>query len=94
VNRYLQAFREDRHPSIPARGWSPTAVYRMGFRIWRMDLTRTTAALLKRLFAGVPLGEALAELGEGDERLARQVMRWFSEWVSGGFFAALETGPR
>jgi hypothetical protein len=91
VNRFFQDFREDRQPAIPARGWSATAVYRMGFRIWRMDLTRTTAALLKRLFAGAPLGAALAELGEGDERLAAEVMRWFSEWVSGGFFAALET---
>ncbi|MBA2482152.1 MAG: putative DNA-binding domain-containing protein [Planctomycetes bacterium] len=89
VNAYLQAFREDRSPAITRARWSATAVYRQGYRIWRMDLTRPMSDLLERLFAGATLGTALESLPDGTD--GPQVMRWFTEWVSGGFFATIST---
>jgi hypothetical protein len=90
VNAYLQAFREDQGPRVPRRRTTATAVYRRGFVVWRMDLTPTMKDLLDRLLAGVPLGEALAPLDGNAE--ADRVMEWFTAWVSGGFFAAVDFG--
>ncbi len=95
VNAYFQAWREERRPRRPRPSWSATAVYRQGFTLWRMDLTRPMEAVLSRLLAGESLGEALAALGvfdEDPEALLRQVMVWFREWVSGGFFAEIDLG--
>lgn len=97
VNRYLQAYREDRAPAIPARQASATAVYRQGFTVWRMDLTLPMCGILDSLCAGQPLARALATLEsttrEADQRrLATQVMAWFRDWVEGGFFAAFQAG--
>ena len=93
VNRYLQAHRDEAAPSIPARRASATAIYRKGFTVWRMDLTMPMAGVLKSLFQGAPLGQALAALAQAlgpadQERLAGQVMIWFRDWVRSGFFAA------
>ncbi len=98
VNRFLQEWREDQAPSIPAAAPSATAVYRRGFALWRMDLTQPMAAILEALFAGRPLGEALATLEATTapdqlEAVAGKVMVWFREWVEGGFFAAFEERP-
>lgn len=93
ANRFFQAWRTDQEPSVPAASWSATAVYRQGFTIWRMDLTRPMADLLRRLWAGEALGTALEAISgqvDDQQQLAESVMRWFSEWVSGGFFASLE----
>lgn len=93
VNRFFQAWRSDQQPAIPAATWSATAVYRQGFTIWRMDLTRPMADLLKRLWACEALGaalEAIAAQVEDQQQLAQSVMRWFSEWVAGGMFASLD----
>ncbi len=91
VNAYLQAVREDRSPAIPRAKASWTAVYRVDFRIWRMDLTAMTTALLDSLLAGEALGPALERLaatpGVPVEELGASVMRWFKEWVAGGFFS-------
>ncbi len=98
VNRYLQAQREERAPAIPARGASATAIYRKGFTVWRMDLSPPMVGILSALFAGEPLGQALAALGEAagaaqQQRMATLVMTWFRDWVQSGFFAAL-AAPR
>lgn len=95
VNSYLQAERDDRHPRIPRPGASATAVYRRGFRVWRMDLTPAMADLLDALFAGRPLERALMAVArqrrdEPQEQVLADVMRWFSSWVDGGFFASLD----
>ena len=42
VNAYLQAVRDAGAPAIPRAKASTTAVYRVDFRIWRMDLTPIT----------------------------------------------------
>jgi hypothetical protein len=88
VNAFLQRYREDAEPPIPARAWSATAVYRQGFSVWRMGFTKPMAGVLAALLAGRTLGEALEPLdledtSEGD------VMVWFREWIAGGFFSAL-----
>lgn len=85
VNPFMQATRRGETPEIPLPQWSATAVYRQGFRVWRMDLTRPMAGVLSALMAGETLGDALATLPDGVEENA--VMRWFREWVQGGFFA-------
>jgi hypothetical protein len=95
ANAYLQAEREDRHPRIPRPAASATAIYRRGFRVWRMDLTPPMAGLLDALFAGRPLERALATVarqrrGEPQDQVLADVMRWFSGWVDGGFFASLD----
>ena len=95
VNAYLQAEREVRHPRIPRAAPSATAVYRRGFRIWRMDLTPAMADLLAALFAGRPLERALMAVArrrrdEPQQQVLADVMRWFSSWVDGGFFASMD----
>lgn len=93
VNAWFQAWREDRAAALPRRGWSATAVYRQGFRVWRMDLTPPMHTILAQLFAGKTLGQALeaAAKGHGDpQRLVADLQVWFREWVSGGLFAAIK----
>jgi hypothetical protein len=102
VNRFFQQFKQDEGPGIPdltAPAPTAVAVYRVGFVLWRMDLTAAMAELLAGLMHGATLGEALgaidestvtdaAELAEAE----RQVMAWFQSWVANGFFAGVEVG--
>lgn len=95
VNAYLQAFREGGVPEVPAPLPSATAIYRRGLSIWRMDLTPPMARVLGALFDGATLGAALSTIErEGDDdataEAARDVMKWFQEWVSGGIFAGID----
>ncbi len=98
VNAFFQAFRHDKSPTIPSPEPSVTAVYRHGWTLWRMDLTPAMARVLEALFAGATLGEALGkiETDESDEasveEASRNVMAWFREWVSGGFFGRIDVG--
>lgn len=87
VNRYLQAFREGQTPEIPTPEASWTAVYRVRFRIWRMDLTPPMASVLTALLAGRSLEEALETLSAFPGTSPQEVMIWFREWVEGHFFA-------
>ena len=100
VNRFLQAYRDERQPGIPAPQPSATAIYRQGFTVWRMDLTMPMCDILDALCTGRSLATALSTLEEhlptlDQSRLIAQVMAWFREWVEGGFFAAFTPGrPR
>ncbi len=89
VNRFLQDYREDRAPKIPEPSWSSVAIYREGFKVWRMTHTRPMAQVLKGLLEGETLGEALGRLAQF-ESTEDDVMVWFKEWVSGGFFSRIE----
>jgi len=62
ANSYFQRFRQGEHPSPPAPAWSATAVFRDGATLWRMDLSRSMHRLLRELFAGQPLGQAVESL--------------------------------
>jgi hypothetical protein len=99
VNDYLQAFREGKAPTFPRRttGVAPaerntTAVYRQGFRVWRMSLSSLAAGLLERLSAGIPLGAALEPV-QGQAG-AERVMQWFQSWVGGGVFSSIALDER
>ncbi len=93
VNAYFQANRRGESVAIPAPSPSATAVYRVGYRLWRMDLSPAMAEVLGALVRGATLGEALACLEDprfAEEVKETQVMVWFKEWVVGGFFAPFE----
>jgi hypothetical protein len=99
VNRFFQLFKQDEEPALPelaSPSPSAVAVYRVGFVLWRMDLTPAMADLLEGLMSGATLGEALGSLDEtvkDEAELAeaeRQVMAWFQSWVTCGFFARVD----
>jgi hypothetical protein len=85
-------------PEIPAPAPEALAVYRQGFTLWRMELTPAMAELLEDLARGTPLGPALAAMEarfsdpDALTAAAKDVMAWFSAWVTGGFFRAVERG--
>jgi hypothetical protein len=86
VNDYLQAFYEDRQPTVPGPKASSVAVVRSNYTIWRCDLDSAQAALLSRLIQGEPLGAALDGIGAS----AAEIQAWFSEWTRHGLFAGLQ----
>ena len=92
VNAYFQAEREGNEPGAPAPAWSATAVYRVGFELWRMDFTPVMAAVLKALLQGEALGEALSLALQEEDPNEADVRVWFSDWVAGGFFRELSPG--
>ncbi len=85
VNAYLQAFYEDRQPTIPGPEASSVAVVRSDYTIWRFDLSSFQSTLLLRLVRGATLGAALNDI----EASAAEVQAWFSEWTKHGLFASL-----
>jgi hypothetical protein len=96
VNAYFQAWRNGENPTIPRRReWSATAIYRNhGYGIWRMDLVRPMAHVLRELYAGKTLAEAIDSMAatipdaEAEAQLLMNaLMKRFSEWTEGGFFA-------
>lgn len=91
VNAFLQASRRGEAPALPSPRWSATAVYRIDYRLWRMDFTPPMAAVLGALIGGATLGEALGTLEAvpDDDAAETDVMVWFKEWVMGGFFASV-----
>lgn len=92
VNTVYQHWREDKPLHLPVARGSAVAIYRQGYRLWRMDLSPLTHSLLKDLINGMPLGTALdrcATAGANIPDLIPRVMEWFQSWVSGGFFAAV-----
>lgn len=91
VNSYLQAVFTDQNPEVPAAQSSATAIYRQDWRIWRMDFTATTACVLQALLDGQTLGAALGALEQpGMTSDGADVMKWFQEWLSSGFFSDYE----
>ncbi len=96
VNAYYQACRTDGSPPpIPSSAPTATAVYRSGWRVFRMDLTPAMTRVLAALLEGLPIGEALARMGVDETDPAalaeaeRSVMVWFREWIQGGFFSSV-----
>ena len=85
VNRFFQAFREDRSPEIPEAEPTATAVYRRGWAVWRMDLNPVLRPLLEAILAGSTLGDALAGVASEIES-ENEIMTAFRDWVSAGFF--------
>ena len=96
VNAFFQAFREGRAPAIPRPEKSATAVYRRGYALWRMDLVAPMALVLRELYAGKTLQEAIeamaATIPDAEDEataLMQALMSRFREWTAGGFFAKI-----
>ena len=94
ANAWLNALRHADAPvPAPAAKWSAVVVYRQGFDLWRMPLTKPMHAVLTALAAGQTLGEALSTLEKTPARdragVAAHVMDWFGSWVAGGCFAGV-----
>ena len=95
VNRYFQAVREGKAPTLPSAQRSATVVYRSGPTVWRMDLTVPMFEVLSALVAGETLAASLsraeASFGAIDEQqAAERVLGWFRDWVGGGLFGGVE----
>lgn len=91
VNAYFQGVMNKEAPVVPAAQASDTAIYRQDWRVWRMGFTPTTAGVLRALLAGQTLGQALATLQNPETTPdGADVMKWFQEWMSSGFFCRYE----
>jgi len=94
VNGYISAVRDKRSVEIPTARRSFVVVYRVKYRVWRMDLDERQFTLLTELHEGRTLGEALiacAELpGIDPVALATSLHEWFRNWAAEGFFHKVE----
>lgn len=92
ANAYLQSVR-DASPTAPRprRKDSFVLVYRRDYRVYRLELTRPARDLVTALFAGIPLGEAVARACQHGDRppSQNQLFRWFRDWVASGIFSTL-----
>ncbi len=95
VNAYLQSVR-DQSPTAPRprRKDSFVLIYRRDYRVYRLELGRPARDLLTALFAGTPLGEAIARTCQHGDRppSQNQLFRWFRDWVANGIFSSLTIG--
>ena len=93
VNAYLQSVKEDNHDH-PDTGRKATfvAVWRKGFEVWRLDLSKPAYAFLGELAKGSPFGKAVAAAARGMQgNPGDQLFRWLRDWVAEGMFQGVET---
>lgn len=94
VNDYLQSVLKDQHNHNTKRKDTWVAVYRTNYRVWRLDLTNNAYQLIKALQEGKTLAEAIdyvvSSSKKGSTAWQKQIFEWFQEWVSEGFFQAVE----
>lgn len=95
VNDYISAVRENRRIDIPDAGSSFIVIYRLAYRVWRMELDELQFNLLSELQNGRTLGEALTVCAEhsGDSAtaLADSLHEWFRYWTTEGFFHKIDS---
>jgi len=91
VNEYYRAVMEEENPSASQPAASYLAVFRHEDRVWRMDIEETEYHLLKKLFGGMKVGEALDGMSEED---ASKISEYFSRWMRNGMLAASEYGNK
>jgi uncharacterized protein (UPF0276 family) len=87
VNAYYRAVMDDTSPKKPLRKTTYLAVFRHEDVIWRMDLESQEYTLLRRLFSGETVGQALTEL---DESAASKLSEYFSRWMRNGLLRTNE----
>lgn len=64
------------------------AVYRHEDKLWRLELEKEEYQLLKILFAGNTLEEALEKInGEDEEVVSANLQSWFSKWLGNNIMA-------
>jgi hypothetical protein len=96
VNAYYTAIRraeEGKEVPVPDPEPEHLALTRRDFVVRRYPLTPAQHALLEKILAGAPVGEALAAAAETsgleDDALAAELQSWFRLWVAEGFFQAI-----
>lgn len=99
INAYYTAARhagEGEEPPIPDPAPEYVALTRRDFVVRRFPLTPAQHALLEKILAGAPVGEAIAAAAEisglDDEALGAELQAWFRLWVAEGFFQSI-TSP-
>jgi hypothetical protein len=79
-------------PLVPGASW--VCVWRRGYDVWRMDLSRVKFTLLEALAEKRTLLESIEMAARawegGEEDFESEVFRWFREWVGDGLFQAVE----
>lgn len=93
VNAYLQSVKEENHDH-PDVGRKPTfvAIWRKGFEVWRLDLSKPAYEFLGALAEGRPFGKAVAAAARGMQgHPGDQLFRWLRDWVAEGMFQGVET---
>ncbi|MDE3036937.1 MAG: putative DNA-binding domain-containing protein [Pseudomonadota bacterium] len=90
VNAYLTAFRADQSPEKPDSATHYLYVYRHQNHIVRHELPQPAFALLKHLFLGQTVEEALENTLSQEANMAEFIIEnlqsWFQEWTVAGFF--------
>jgi hypothetical protein len=96
VNAYFTASRhveEGEELEIPDPAPEFLALSRRDWIVRRFPLTPAQHALLEKILAGAPVGEAIAAAadvsGLDDEALGVELQSWFRIWVAEGFFQAI-----
>jgi hypothetical protein len=93
VNAYLQSVKEKNHdhPDV-GRKATFVAVWRKGFEVWRLDLSKSAYEFLGALAKGRPFGKAVAVAARGMQgNPGDQLFRWLRDWVAEGMFQGVET---
>jgi hypothetical protein len=97
VNAYYTAARhagEGEEAPIPDPASEYVALTRRDFVVRRFPLNAAQHALLEKILAGAPVGEAIAAAAEisglDDEALGAELQAWFRLWVAEGFFQSID----
>ena len=94
VNAYLQSVKEENHdhPDV-GRKASWVAVWRKGYEVWRLELSKPAYQFLDALAKGRPFGKAVASAARGLQgNPGDQLFRWLRDWVAEGMFQGVEVG--
>lgn len=96
VNAYYTAARaaeEGEELPVPDPAPELVALSRREFVVRRYPLSAPQHALLEKILAGAPVGEAIAAAAEAsgldDDALAADLQSWFRFWVAEGFFQSI-----
>jgi hypothetical protein len=93
VNAYLQSVKDENHDHPDAgRKATHVAVWRKGFEVWRLDLSKPAYDFLGALAKGRPFGKAVEAAARGMQgNSGDQLFRWLRDWVAEGMFQGVET---
>jgi hypothetical protein len=83
TNQYYQDVMDEKKSKMIKKN-SYLAVFRHEDKVWRMDLEKSEYILLKKIFSGVKIGEALSKIKESQ---AKNISFWFSRWINNGLLA-------
>jgi hypothetical protein len=96
VNAYYTAIRragEGDEVPVPDPEPEHLALTRRDFVVRRYPLNPAQHALLEKILAGAPVGEAIAAAAETsgleDDALAAELQSWFRLWAAEGFFQSI-----